>query len=43
MTADCKFDADGIRYKIDNYVELGVDGLAVGGFIAECWNASPSD
>jgi 4-hydroxy-tetrahydrodipicolinate synthase len=43
MTADYKFDVDGIRYNIDKYVEMGVDGLAVGGFIAECWNVSASD
>lgn len=43
MTADCKFDIDGIRYNIDKYVEMGLDGLVVGGFIAECWNVTPSE
>lgn len=43
MTADYKFDIDGIRYNIDKYVEMGLDGLVVGGFIAECWNVTPSE
>ncbi|QOT74323.1 dihydrodipicolinate synthase family protein (plasmid) [Sphingobium fuliginis] len=43
MTADHKFDIDGIRYNIDKYVEMGLDGLVVGGFIAECWNVTPSE
>lgn len=43
MTADHMFDEDGIRYNIDKYVQMGLDGLVVGGFIAECWNVTLSE
>lgn len=43
MTADFDFDEDGIRKNIDAYVEMGVDGLVMGGFIAECWNVTLAD
>ncbi len=43
MTPDHQFDEDAIRYNIDQYVEMGVDGLVVGGFIAECWNVTLSE
>lgn len=43
MTADLKFDEAGIRANIDAYVDMGVDGLVVGGFIAECWNVTLSE
>ncbi|AKQ42908.1 dihydrodipicolinate synthetase [Aurantiacibacter atlanticus] len=43
MTSDYKFDVDGIRYNIDKYVEMGVNGFVGGGFIAECWNVTLSD
>lgn len=40
ITPDFRFDEAGIRENIDAYVEMGVDGLVVGGFIAECWNVT---
>lgn len=43
MTKDFTFDEEGIRENIDAYVEMGVDGLVVGGFIAECWNVTLSE
>lgn len=43
MTADFKFDEAGIRHNIDAFVDMGVNGLVVGGFIAECWNVTLSE
>ncbi len=43
MNADFSFDEEGIRSNIEAFVEMGVDGLVVGGFIAECWNVTLSD
>jgi 4-hydroxy-tetrahydrodipicolinate synthase len=43
MTKDFTFDEAGIRENIDAYVEMGINGLVVGGFIAECWNVKLSD
>jgi 4-hydroxy-tetrahydrodipicolinate synthase len=40
MTPDLKFDEEGIRQNIEAYIQMGVDGLVVGGFIAECWNVT---
>ncbi len=38
VTPDFKFDEAGIRENIEKYVDMGIDGLVVGGFISECWN-----
>ncbi|HTW89064.1 MAG TPA: dihydrodipicolinate synthase family protein [Candidatus Binataceae bacterium] len=40
---DLAFDESGIRENIDKYVEIGLNGLVVGGFISECWNVKLSD
>ena len=32
-----------LRENIDRYVELGVDGLVVGGFVAELWAVTYQD
>ena len=37
---DFNFDEDGMRANVEAFIEMGVDGLVVGGFIAECWNAT---
>ncbi len=43
VTDDYKFDEQGIRDNIEKYIEMGVEGLVVGGFIAECWTVSQSE
>ena len=43
FNADLDFDVDGMRRNIDAYAEMGLNGLVVGGFIAECWNLKLSD
>ncbi len=43
MTASLELDAAGIAENIDAYVEMGLNGLVMGGFIAECWNLKLSD
>ncbi|HAC33496.1 MAG TPA: dihydrodipicolinate synthase family protein [Gammaproteobacteria bacterium] len=43
MTADFKMDEAGIRDNIDQFVDMGIEGLVMGGFIAECWNMKLSD
>jgi 4-hydroxy-tetrahydrodipicolinate synthase len=37
---DFNFDEEGMRANVESFIEMGVDGLVVGGFIAECWNAT---
>ncbi|MBL4622155.1 MAG: dihydrodipicolinate synthase family protein [Immundisolibacteraceae bacterium] len=37
---DFNFDEEGMRKNVEAFIEMGVDGLVVGGFIAECWNAT---
>ena len=43
ITKDLTFDEEGIRSNIEAYIDMGVDGLVMGGFIAECWTVSPSE
>lgn len=43
MSTDMTFDEAGIRENVDAYVEMGIEGLVVGGFIAECWNVTLSE
>jgi len=38
FTPDYEIDVEGVRKNIDAYVEMGVTGLVLGGFIAEAWN-----
>ena len=42
-TKDRTFDERGIRDNIEAYIRMGLNGLVVGGFIAECWNVKLSD
>ena len=37
---DFNFDEEGMRANVESFIEMVVDGLVVGGFIAECWNAT---
>lgn len=43
VSSDLRFDEKGIRENIERYVEMGIDGLVVGGFISECWNVKPAE
>jgi 4-hydroxy-tetrahydrodipicolinate synthase len=43
VTPDFKFDEAGLRENIEKYVDMGIDGLVVGGFISECWNVKPAE
>ena len=43
MQLDFSFDEAGIRSNIEAFIEMGVNGLVVGGFIAECWNVTQAD
>ena len=43
LKPDFTFDEEGIRENVEAFVEMGVDGLVVGGFIAECWNTTLSE
>ena len=42
-TADGQFDEAGLRQNIEAYIDMGINGLVVGGFISECWNVRLSD
>lgn len=42
-TADGRIDEAGLRENIDAYIDMGVDGLVVGGFAAETWNMLPEE
>ena len=35
---DFQFDYPKLRENIDQFIDMGIEGLVVGGFIAECWN-----
>lgn len=35
---DYSLDEEGLRYNLNAFIEMGVDGLVVGGFFAEGWN-----
>ncbi|MBT9281377.1 MAG: dihydrodipicolinate synthase family protein [Hydrogenibacillus schlegelii] len=43
MTADLTLDEAGLRENIEAYVEMGINGLVVGGFISEGWNMKLAD
>ena len=43
MTKDFKIDEQGIQHNLDAYVEMGENGLVLGGFVAEAWNMKLSD
>ena len=43
VTADGKMDEAGLRENIEKFIDVGIDGLVVGGFISECWNLTLTD
>jgi 4-hydroxy-tetrahydrodipicolinate synthase len=43
VTADGKMDEAGLRENIEKFIDVGIDGLVVGGFISECWNLTLAD
>ncbi|MGK2849689.1 MAG: dihydrodipicolinate synthase family protein, partial [Candidatus Limnocylindrales bacterium] len=43
FTPDYQPDVAGIRKNLDAYVEMGVTGLVVGGFLAEGWSLTLAD
>jgi 4-hydroxy-tetrahydrodipicolinate synthase len=42
-TEDGQLDEAGIRENVEAFISMGMDGLSVGGFIAEAWNLKLSD
>lgn len=40
LTADFQIDEAALRDNVEKYIDMGVDGLVVGGFVAEVWNMS---
>jgi len=43
FTKDYEVDAVGVRKNVDAYVDMGLSGLVVGGFLAEAWNLTLAD
>jgi 4-hydroxy-tetrahydrodipicolinate synthase len=43
MTARLELDPAAMAENIEAYIDMGLNGLVVGGFIAECWNLKLSD
>jgi len=43
FTGDYQIDVDGLRKNMDAYVEMGVSGLVLGGFLAEAWHLTLED
>lgn len=43
ITADFRLDEAGIRDNVEAYLDMGIPGLVVGGFLAEGWNMTPSE
>jgi 4-hydroxy-tetrahydrodipicolinate synthase len=42
-TKDGQIDEVGIRSNVEAFIEMGVDGLVIGGYAAEAWNLTLSD
>jgi 4-hydroxy-tetrahydrodipicolinate synthase len=42
-TKDGQIDEAGIRHNVEALIDMGEDGLSLGGFIAEAWNLKLSD
>jgi 4-hydroxy-tetrahydrodipicolinate synthase len=40
---DGKMDEEGLRYNIEKFIDIGIDGLVIGGFISECWSLTLGD
>lgn len=43
LTKDYEIDEAGLRENIEAFIDMGIEGLVMGGFIAECWNMTLSD
>lgn len=43
FTKDGKIDEAGIRSNVEALIDMGVDGLVIGGYAAEAWNLTLSD
>ena len=43
ITDEYELDEEGIRSNVEAFVEMGVDGLVIGGNLAEGWNMLPSE
>lgn len=43
ITADLKLDEPGMHENLEAYVDMGIKGLVVGGFLAEGWNMTLSE
>ncbi len=43
LTQDYEIDEAGLRENIEAFIDMGIEGLVMGGFIAECWNMTLSD
>lgn len=42
-TAELKLDEPGMYENLDAYLDMGIKGLVVGGFLAEGWNMTLSE
>jgi 4-hydroxy-tetrahydrodipicolinate synthase len=42
-TIDGNLDEEGIRKNVEAFIDMGMSGLSIGGFIAEAWNLKLSD
>jgi 4-hydroxy-tetrahydrodipicolinate synthase len=36
-------DEEALRYNVEKFIDVGIDGLVIGGFISECWSLTLSD
>ncbi|WP_448506465.1 dihydrodipicolinate synthase family protein [Immundisolibacter sp.] len=43
FTRDGEVDAPALRHNIDAFVDMGMEGIVVGGFIGEAWNMTLSE
>ena len=43
FTRDGEVDAPALRHNIDAFVDMGMEGIVVGGFIGEAWNLTLSE
>jgi 4-hydroxy-tetrahydrodipicolinate synthase len=40
---DGKMDEEALRENVEKFIDVGIDGLVIGGFISECWSLTLSD
>ena len=43
VTPDGKMDEAALRENVEKFIDVGIDGLVIGGFISECWNLKLAD